>query len=164
MRRVPAKGFRGAGKGVLGKRKRARDGAGIAADDTLVVGEASGPGSAGTLLKAATIESYVAAVADLYHMQVQTGTNKAPFFRGKALQHLIDSRRRQQDEIDRAEFADRGGQGPNSGYRESEFTSMMEIVLRNIVDMPDQVGDPHSRLTQVVSSERGLCLVYKNPI
>jgi hypothetical protein len=58
----------------------------------------------GTLLKAGTVESYVAAVAELYSIQVTSGYNKEPFFRGKALNQLIEARRRQRDQIEQRDL------------------------------------------------------------
>ena len=48
----------------------------------------------GGLLSASTIEVYVSAIAELYHMQRSLGQNSCLALRGPALNNLLDSRKR----------------------------------------------------------------------
>jgi hypothetical protein len=142
------------GNGVLGKRKRGIDASSnpgssnpdptmlLQSDNSMLDADANASLSApnGTLLKAGTIESYVAAIAELYAIQVTSGHNKEPFFRGKALNQLIEARRRQRDQIERDEYVDRGTMGPSAGYSEKEFGKMNEVLLNNTINLPHQVG------------------------
>ena len=87
LRRVPPKVK---GNGVLGKRKRGVNASSnpdhttmlLPSDNSMLDADANASLSApnGTLLKAGTIESYVAAIAELYAMQVTSGHNKELFF------------------------------------------------------------------------------------
>jgi hypothetical protein len=110
----------------------------LSSDNSMPDTNASLSAPNGTLLKAGTIDSYVAAVAELYTIQVMSGHNKEPFFREKALNQLIEARR-QHDQIERDEYADRGTMGPSAGYPNQEFRKMNEVILNNAVNLPDQV-------------------------
>ena len=132
---------KGNGNGALGKRKRDPGEASMLLSSNNSMPDAAVSLSApnGTLLKAGTIDSYVAAVAELYTIQVTSGYNKEPFFQGKALNQLIEARRRQRDQIERDEYVDRGTIGPSAGYSDQEFRKMNEVILNNTVNLPDQV-------------------------
>ena len=146
LRRVPPKVK---GNGVLGKRKRGINASSnpdptmlSPSDNSMLDADANASLSApnSTLLKAGTIESYIAAIAELYAIQVTSGHNKEPFFQGKALSQLIEARRRQRDQIERDEYVDRGTMGPSAGYSEKEFGKMNEVLLNNTINLPHQVG------------------------
>ena len=148
LQRVPLKATKIKGDGVLGKRKRGINNASndpamlLPSDNSMLDVDANSSLSApnGTLLKAGTIESYVAAVAELYSIQVTSGHNKEPFFQGKALNQLIEACRHQRDQIERDEYVDRGTMGPSAGYSKEEFRKMNEVILNNTVNLPDQVS------------------------
>ena len=121
LRRVPIKATKAKVKGnrILSKCKRGTNIRALASSDpaeasmllssdnsmldadTIVDADADANASLsapnGTLLKAGTINSYVAAVAELYAIQVTSSYNKEPFFRGKALNQLIEARCCQRD-------------------------------------------------------------------
>ena len=84
LRRVPLKTtkVKGNGNGALGKRKRDPGEASmlLSSDNSMPDAAVSLSAPNGTLLKAGTIDSYVAAVAELYTIQVTSGYNKEPFF------------------------------------------------------------------------------------
>jgi hypothetical protein len=84
----------------------------------------------GTLLSSATIDVYIAAVAELHHEQHSLGLAPNPTFRGPALQGLLQSRYRAEGSIKRQAYADRGASGITAGYTEPEFLYLQEVLLR----------------------------------
>ena len=75
----------------------------------------------GALLTASTIEVYVLAIAELYHMQRSLGQNSCSALQGPALNNLLETRKRQQDAVNHAAFVDRGATGITNGYTDEEF-------------------------------------------
>jgi hypothetical protein len=82
------------------------------------------------LLSASTIEVYVSAIAELYHMQRSLGQNSCPALRGPALNNLLETRKRQQDTVNRAAFMDRGATGITNGYTDEEFWKLQDSLLK----------------------------------
>ena len=132
---------KGNGNGALGKCKRGPDKASmlLSSDNSMLDATVSLSAPNGTLLKAGTIDSYIAAVAELYTIEVTSGHNKEPFFQGKALNQLIEACRRQRDQIERDEYVNRGTMGPSAGYSDEEFRKMNKVILNNAVNLPNQV-------------------------
>lgn len=83
----------------------------------------------GALLRASTLENYVAGVAELYNVQVSLGTNKHPPWRGAALKAMMHARQKAQDRHGRESYADRGEGGIQAGYTPEEFMRMQEFLL-----------------------------------
>jgi len=84
----------------------------------------------GTLLSSATIDVYIAAVAELHHEQHSLGLAPNPTFRGPALQGLLQGRYRAEGSIKRRAYADRGASGITGGYTEQEFLRLQDVLLR----------------------------------
>jgi len=85
----------------------------------------------GTLLKAGTIDSYVAAVAEMHALQLTIGLNAPPTIRGPALHAVLEERRRAQNDNDRAAFVDRGS-GISIGYSDEEFLKLQNVLLQGL--------------------------------
>jgi hypothetical protein len=86
--------------------------------------------SIGTLFSSATIDVYIAGVAELHHEQHSLGLAPNPTFRGPALQGLLQSRYREEGSIKRRAYIDRGASGITAGYTEQEFLYLQEVLLR----------------------------------
>lgn len=86
--------------------------------------------SIGTLLMSATIDVYIAGVAELHHEQHSLGLAPNPTFRGPALQGLLQSRYRAEGSIKQHAYTDRGASGITAGYTEQEFLHLQEVLLR----------------------------------
>ena len=84
----------------------------------------------GTLLSSATIDVYVAAMAELHHEQHSLGLAPNPTFQGPALQGLLQSRYQVEGSIKQRAYADHGASGITASYTEQEFLRLQEVLLR----------------------------------
>ena len=72
-------------------------------------------------LKAGTVDSYIAAVLQLYKVQQALGYNTLRHPRGGVLRDIVRQTKEAQDTRDREAYVDRGAGGLNAGYSEEEF-------------------------------------------
>ncbi|MEA2203145.1 MAG: hypothetical protein QOI89_3920 [Solirubrobacteraceae bacterium] len=98
-----------------------------------------GGGQGGSLLKFSTIEVYVAAVAELWSVQLSMGLHSHALLRGPALNQELDKRRSQSDQQARQDYADRGAGGLNSGYTDAEFLQMNKLLLVQAAQRPQSL-------------------------
>jgi hypothetical protein len=68
------------------------------------------------ILKAGTVDSYIAAVLQLYKVQQALGHNTLRHPRGGVLRDIVRQTKEAQDTRDREAFIDRGAGGINAGY------------------------------------------------
>ncbi len=101
------------------------------ADDLVEIDDDGDVVVLGALLKSGTIDTYVAAVAELYKIQYSTGLPVQPVLRGPALRGLLESRKKAQDANNRAAFVDRGASGITAGYTNAEFLQLQEMLLQS---------------------------------
>jgi hypothetical protein len=66
----------------------------------------------GSLFTKNTVDAYIAAVIELWRLQVAHGNSNVENPRGAAVRGFLEQRGRQQGKLDRANFKDRGGDGP----------------------------------------------------
>ena len=115
----------------------------MVADDRGASDESSededGEGQGGSLLKFSTIEVYVAAVAELWSVQLSMGLHSHALLRGPALNQELDKRRSQSDQQARQDYADRGAGGLNSGYTDAEFLQMNKLLLAQAAQRPQSL-------------------------
>ena len=90
----------------------------------------------GALLKAGTVDTYVAAVAELHKVQYSTGLPVQPVLRGPALRGLLESRKKAQGANNQAAFVDRGASGITASYTDKEFLQLQELLLQSSVQSP----------------------------
>lgn len=67
------------------------------------------------------VEVYIAAIAELYHIQILLGLNNSPNFRGMAIETLLKDLLQKQAQKSREASEDRGAKGLNAGYRSEQF-------------------------------------------
>jgi hypothetical protein len=102
----------------------------IGDDDTAVIDEDGEAAVPGALLKSGTIDTYIAAVAELHRSQYSAGSNKEPILRGAALKALLEGHKQAQGTRNRAAFVDRGANGISAGYTDAEFLRLQEVLLQ----------------------------------
>ena len=93
--------------------------------------EAEEEASADKLLKAGTIDSYIAAVLQLYKVQQALGHNTNQHPRGGILKDLVRQTKESQHARDREAFVDRGAGGINAGYSDEEFLLLQRHLLKS---------------------------------
>ncbi|KAL9567374.1 hypothetical protein ACKAV7_008449, partial [Fusarium commune] len=75
----------------------------------------------GSLLIRGTIDAYIAAVIELWRLQVAYGNANTESPRGAAIRGFLKQRGRQRGKHDRASFKDRGTDGIQAGYSPDEW-------------------------------------------
>jgi hypothetical protein len=81
---------------------------------------AEGTEAAGTLFVKGTLDAYVAAVIELWRVQVAHGNHNTENPRGVAVRGFLEQRGRQRSKLDRESFKDRGVDGIQAGYSPGE--------------------------------------------
>jgi hypothetical protein len=76
-----------------------------------------------------TVQVYLAALAELYSVQVSIGLNKHLNFRGAALKRLITGLLYTQAQKCQETFEDQGTGSINEGYSTEEFMLMQDQLL-----------------------------------
>ena len=93
-------------------------------------GEREGTGT-DRFLKAGTVDSYIAAVLQLYKVQQALGQNANRHPRGGILRDVLRQTKEAQDSQDREAFVDRGVGGINAGYSDEEFLLLQQHLLKS---------------------------------
>jgi hypothetical protein len=75
----------------------------------------------GPLFTKGTVDAYIAAVIELWRLQVAYGNSNIENPRGAAVRGFLEQRGRQRGKLDRASFKDRGGDGIQAGYSPDEW-------------------------------------------
>jgi hypothetical protein len=84
----------------------------------------------GSLYTRSTIDAYIAAIIELWRVQVAHGSRNTENPRGAAVRGFLKQRSHQRLRIERAEFKDRGLYGIQAGYSDSEWIAIQEHLLR----------------------------------
>ena len=94
-------------------------------------GQGGGEAGADRFLKAGTVDSYIAAVLQLYKVQQALGHNAYRHPRGGVLKDVVRQTKEAQDARDREAFIDRGIGGTNAGYSDEEFLALQQHLLQS---------------------------------
>ena len=104
---------------------------------------ASGDGEEGGLFTKGTVDAYIAAVIELWRVQVAHGHNNTENPRGIAVRGLLEQRSRQRScqrsRLDRASFKDRGAMGIQAGYSTAEWLAIQEHLLHGAASTPQNL-------------------------
>jgi hypothetical protein len=84
----------------------------------------------GTLLTRGTVDAYIAAVIELWRVQVAHGSRNTENPRGAAVRGFLEQRGRQRGRLDRDTFQDRGKDGIQAGYTPEEWLRVHDLLLR----------------------------------
>ena len=91
----------------------------------------------GDLLKFHSINtSYVSALAEMYKTQVSLGINHDPQFRGEAFNSWMEMKAKEQDQLARERFEDRGAGGINATYSDEDFIRYQESLFKSSAEKP----------------------------
>lgn len=90
----------------------------------------------GALLTRATLDAYVAAVMELWRLQVAHGGKNLENPRSSAVRGFLEQRSRQRSRIDRTAFKDRGSEGIQAGYSAAEWSAIQGHLLSTSATLP----------------------------
>ncbi|KAK7592307.1 hypothetical protein V3481_006928 [Fusarium oxysporum f. sp. vasinfectum] len=93
----------------------------------------------GSLLTKGTIDAYIAAVVELWRLQVAHGNANTENPRGAAVRGFLEQRGRQRGKHDRASFKDRGTDGIQAGYSHDEWLRIQDLLLSGAAYMPQNL-------------------------
>ncbi|KNB19478.1 hypothetical protein FOXG_16742 [Fusarium oxysporum f. sp. lycopersici 4287] len=93
----------------------------------------------GSLLTRGTIDAYIAAVIELWRLQVAHGNANTENPRGAAVRGFLEQRGRQRGKHDRASFKDRGTDGIPAGYSPDEWLRVQDLLLSGAAYMPQNL-------------------------
>ncbi|KAH7460994.1 hypothetical protein FOMA001_g19368 [Fusarium oxysporum f. sp. matthiolae] len=93
----------------------------------------------GSLLTRGTIDAYIAAVIELWRLQVAHGNANTENPRGAAVRGFLEQRGRQRGKHDRASFKDRGTDGIQAGYAPDEWLRVQDLLLSGAAYMPQNL-------------------------
>ncbi|KAF5702735.1 high-osmolarity-induced transcription factor [Fusarium mundagurra] len=93
----------------------------------------------GSLLMRGTIDAYIAAVIELWRLQVAHGNANTENPRGAAVRGFLEQRGRHRGKHDRASFKDRGTDGIQAGYSPDEWLRVQDLLLSGAAYMPQNL-------------------------
>ncbi len=93
----------------------------------------------GALFTKSTVDAYVAAVLELWRVQVAHGNGNIEHPRGIAVRGFLEQRGRQRGKLDREAYKDRGGDGIQAGYSPDEWLRIQDILLSGAAYTPQSL-------------------------
>jgi Centromere DNA-binding protein complex CBF3 subunit, domain 2/Transcriptional activator of glycolytic enzymes len=93
----------------------------------------------GALFTKSTVDAYVAAVLELWRVQVAHGNGNVENPRGIAVRGFLEQRGRQRGKLDREAYKDRGGDGIQAGYSLDEWLRIQDILLNGAAYTPQSL-------------------------
>lgn len=93
----------------------------------------------GTLLTRGTVDAYIAAVIELWRVQVAHGSRNTENPRGAAVRGFLEQRGRQCGRLDRDTFQDCGKEGIQAGYTPEEWLRVQDLLLRGAALLPQNL-------------------------
>jgi hypothetical protein len=93
----------------------------------------------GSLLTKGTVDAYVAAVLELWRLQVAHGNSNTENPRGAAVRGFLEQRARQRGRDDRASYRDRGSDGIQAGYSPDEWRRIQDLLLSGAAFAPQNL-------------------------
>ena len=93
----------------------------------------------GSLFTKGTVDAYIAAVIELWRLQVAHGNSNVENPRGAAVRGFLEQRGRQRGKLNRASFKDRGGDGIQAGYSPDEWLRIQDLLLSGAAYTPQSL-------------------------
>lgn len=93
----------------------------------------------GSLLTRGTVDAYVAAVIELWRLQVAHGNGNTDNPRGIAVRGFLEQRSRQRGKLERETYKDRGSDGIQAGYSPEEWQRIQHLLLSGAAHMPQNL-------------------------
>lgn len=106
-------------------------------------GNGAGDAEEGNLFAKSTVDAYIAAVIELWHLQVVHGNKNTENPRSAAVRGFLEQRGRQRNRLNRANFKDRGAEGIQAGYSNAEWLAIQEHLLYGVATTPHNL---HTRV------------------
>jgi hypothetical protein len=100
---------------------------------------ASAEDAEGALFTRSTVDAYVAAILELWRVQVAHGNSNVENPRGIAVRGFLEQRGRQRGKLDREAYKDRGGEGIQAGYSTDEWLRIQDILLSGAAYAPQSL-------------------------
>ena len=100
---------------------------------------AAGGREEGDLFTKGTVDAYIAAVIELWRVQVAHGNKNTENPRGAAVRGFLEQRARQRNQHNRASFKDRGTEGIQAGYSSTEWFAVHEHLLHGAATLPQNL-------------------------
>lgn len=110
----------------------------VEAEIIVAIATEEGEEEEGTLLTRGTVDAYIAAVIELWRVQVAHGGHNTENPRGIAVRGFLEQRGRQRSRLDRETFQDRGIDGIQAGYSSEEWLRIQDILLSGATNTPQQ--------------------------
>ncbi|KAK3906347.1 hypothetical protein C8A05DRAFT_29789 [Staphylotrichum tortipilum] len=93
----------------------------------------------GDLFTKGTVDAYIAAVIELWRVQVAHGNKNTENPRGAAVRGFLEQRARQRNHQNPATFKDRGTEGIQAGYSSTEWLAIHEHLLHGAAALPQNL-------------------------
>ena len=106
---------------------------------TIATATGTGDAEEGTLFTKSTVDAYIAAVMELWNLQVAHGSKNTENPRSVAVRGFLDQRGRQKNRHNRASFKDRGTEGIQAGYSTAEWLAIQEHLLHGVAATPQNL-------------------------
>ena len=100
--------------------------------------EGTEEGAAGSLLVRGTVDAYVAAIMELWRLQVAHGNGNTDNPCSIAVRGFLKQHSRQRGKLDRKTYKDRGADGIQAGYLPDEWEHIQHLLLSGTAHMPAQ--------------------------
>ena len=104
-----------------------------------IIATAAGGQGEGDLFTKGTVDAYIAAVIELWRVQVAHGSKNTENPRGAAVRGFLEQRARQRNHHNRASFKDRGTEGIQAGYSSTEWLAIQEHLLHGAATLPQNL-------------------------
>ena len=85
------------------------------------------------------MDAYIAAVIELWRLQVAHGNSNTEHPRGAAVRGFLEQRGRQRGRLNRETFQDRGADGIQAGYSPEEWLRVQDILLSGAAQAPQNL-------------------------
>ena len=106
---------------------------------TAAAAATAGDGEEGDLFTKGTVDAYIAAVIELWRVQVAHGNKNTENPRGAAVRGFLEQRARQRSHHNRASFKDRCTEGIQAGYSSTEWLAIQEHLLHGAATLPQNL-------------------------
>lgn len=83
----------------------------------------------GSLLTKSTVDANIAAMIELWRLQVAHGNGNTANPRGVAVRGFLEQRGRQRSKLDRASYKDRGNDSIQASYSPDEWRRIQDLLL-----------------------------------
>jgi hypothetical protein len=93
----------------------------------------------GSLLTKGTVDAYIAAVIELWRLQVAHGNGNTENPRGASVRGFLEQRSRQRGKLDCATYKDRGSNGIQAGYSADEWQRIQHLLLSSAAYTPQSL-------------------------